>query len=217
MDQLDPKKSGVTYPAPLLVETDTIRDGPNWRLCVTGVTSRVHSQSWLAIGEQEPTKANSTETNFSQQVTDLHQVSDRSTGAKWYMLAANRKHEMQHVNEWKTGFVKDWPAVQAAIESIHIPAGIFGFSVSKERATGILRGSISFGKALDTSSASGNYPTFWDPAHDDAGMRAIEHTVVDPRIKELCANAKSLGWRAPGGAVSTGCVICSHHGIPDAT
>ena len=215
LDQLDPKKSGVTAPGKLDVRTETVRDGPNWRLCVTGVTSVVHSQSWLAIGEQEPTIVNSTEANFCEQVRDLHQVSDRATGSHWYMQAATKKHELQHVEEWKKGFIKDWPAVQAAIESIHLPASIVGISISKQGATEMLRGSTSFEKAVDTSSAGGHFPTFWNAAHDDDAMRRIEHTVVDPRIKELCNHAQKSGWRATGSPSSTGCVICPHHGVPD--
>lgn len=215
LDQLKPRVSGVTRPARVLnVETRTVRDGPDWRLCVTGVASVVHVETWLAVGEREPTVANSTEANFCEQVTNLHQVSERSSASRWYMIEATRKHERRHAAEWETAFATDWPAVQLRIESIRVPATFAGLSIDEDAATEMLRGSRKFRAAIDTTDAGGNYPTFW-VEHDDATMRAIEHTVVDPRITQLCEHAKATGWKAPASTAVTGCPVCVHHGVTD--
>ncbi|MDP8969065.1 MAG: hypothetical protein M3N52_00845, partial [Actinomycetota bacterium] len=194
---------GITYPDPLEVRTEAVKDGADWRLCVKSVTSNVRCHSRLLPGppQVEPTTANATSGNFCTQVGELDVLGTCS--GKWYMLNAVRAHEAVHVNEWKTSFPTDWPAVQAKIEGITVPAS--GITSLQGVAHFIMRASTEYHDAIQTNAT--NFPTFWGIPDPNANTNAAEHAVVDPRIDQICNHAKAQGWN-PGG-----CGVCSGRGI----
>jgi hypothetical protein len=155
-------------------------------------------------GEKEPTTSNATSGNFCNQVSELDALG-KCPGGSWYMLAAVKAHEAVHVDEWKTSFPTDWPAVKAKIEAITVPAS--GATKGKKEATKQMRASAAFKSAIDTSNGGGNFPTFWAIADPNAKTNAAEHAVVDPRVTQICQHAKKKGW-APGG-----CAVCTAKGI----
>ena len=194
---------GITSPDPLQVSTLTCRDGANWHLRVTRVKSIIRTFSRQLPGQSEPTVGNSTAANFCAQVTELDNLG--SCAGSWYMLAAVRAHERVHVDEWRTSMGSDWPAQKAIIEGLSVPAS--GATKSRRAARRAMRSSAAFTNALQTSSASGNYPAFWGIPDPNAQTNAAERVIVTPRIRQLCVHARNRGW-APGG-----CAVCSNLGI----
>lgn len=192
---------GITAPDALKVSTTTCKDGTDWRLRVTGVSSTVRKFSRLLPGQKEPTTWNAKKTNFCAQVTELDNLGN-CPGA-WYMLAAVQAHENVHVKEWKTSFPTDWPTVKATIEGISVAAS--GATAKQSAATKHMRTSATFTAALKTNAT--NFPTFWGIADPNANTDAAERKVVDPRITAICKHAKSKKWN-PGG-----CAACVAKGI----
>lgn len=192
---------GITAPDNLKVSTKTCKDGTDWRLRVTGVTSKVRHFSRLLSGQKEPTTSNATKTTFCDQVGELDKLG--TCAGAWYMLSAVKAHEAVHVKEWKTSFPTDWPAVKTTIEGISVPAS--GTTEKKGAATKDMRASAAFTGALDTSAT--NFPVFWAIADPNANTDAAERKKVDPRIKAICKHAKSKKWD-PGA-----CAVCAAKGI----
>ncbi|MEC4748958.1 hypothetical protein [Methylomicrobium sp. Wu6] len=194
---------GITSPDPLQVATRTCRDGANWRLRVRRVRSVVRTFSRQLAGQREPTVGNSTAANFCTQVSDLDALGN--CPGNFYMLAAVRAHEQVHVDEWRTSMGSDWPAQQAIIDGLSVPAA--GATRRRSAATAAMRSSAAFTNAIQTSNASGNYPAFWGIPDPNINTQAAERVVVAPRIRQLCVNARNRGW---GPAA---CPVCVNNGI----
>lgn len=194
---------GITYPDALETRTEAVKDGTDWRLCVKSVTSNVRHHSRLLPGppQVEPTTANATSGKFCTQVGELNRLGTCS--GNWYMLSAVKAHEAVHVNEWKTSFPTDWPAVQAKIEAITVPAS--GITAIQGVAHFIMRASTAYQDAIQTNAT--NFPTFWAIPDPNANTDAAEHAVVDPRIDQLCNHAKAKKWSPEA------CGVCSARGI----
>jgi len=193
---------GITAPDDLVVTTTTCEDGAgNWTLRVMGVTSRVRTFSRLLAGQSEATTARSTSANFCAQAHELDVLGTCAGG--WYMLAAVKAHERVHVNEWKTSFPTDWPAVKATIEGLTVPKS--GATASQKAATAALRSLPAFTNAMSTGAT--NFPTFWAIPDPNANTDAAERAIVDPRITAICNKARSKKW---GPAA---CAECSARGI----
>ena len=184
---------GITSPDNLKVRTTTCEDGAgNWTLRVLSVLSRVRTFSRLLAGQREPTVASSRRTTFCTQVHELD-VLGVCPGA-WYMLAAVKAHERVHVDEWKSSFPTDWPAVQTIIEGLTVPKS--GATAGRAAATAALRSSVAFTNALRTGNGVG-FPTFWAIPDPNANTDAAERAIVDPRITAICNKAQTKGW-SPG-------------------
>jgi hypothetical protein len=193
---------GITAPDDLVVTTRTCEDGAgNWTLRVQGVTSRIRTFSQLLAGQAEATTASSTSGNFCPQVHELD-VLGTCAGA-WYMLSAVRAHERVHVQEWKTSFPADWPAVKATLEGLTVPKA--GATAAQKAATAALRALPAFTSALRTNAV--NFPTFWAIPDPNPSTNAAERAVVDPRITAICNKAKTKKWN-PGA-----CAECSARGF----
>lgn len=195
---------GVTEPDELGIATETCRDGPNWRLIVTRVNSVIRSHSRLLPGQAEPVPdVNTTAGNFCDQVTELDNLG--SCLGAWYMIRAVRAHEDVHVDEWRDNFTTDWNPLEAAIEALTVPAA--GATADRGAATAALRGTAVFNNARDTTSAGGNFPTFWAIPDPNANTDAAERAVVEPTIRWICKYAGWRGWN-PGH-----CAVCAAQGI----
>lgn len=194
---------GITEPDPLKVSTMTCKDGTDWKLRVTNVSSTIRTFSRHLAGEVEPTVGNSTSANFCTQVSDLDALGN--CPGSFYMLAAVRAHEAVHVDEWKTSAGSDWPAQQAIIDGLSVPAS--GATKNQAAATKSMRSSAAFQNALLTSRASGNYPAFWGIPDPNTNTNAAEQVIVAPRIRQLCVNARSKGW------TPSACPVCVANGI----
>jgi hypothetical protein len=194
---------GITHPDPMKVTTSTCKDGGNWQLRVKKVKSRARTFSRQIPGQQEPTTGNSTSGNFCQQVSDLDNLGN--CPGNWYMLSAVKAHEAVHVQEWKTSAGSDWPAQQAIIEGLSVPAS--GATKSSKAATKNMRSSAAFQNALKTNRGSGNYPAFWGIPDPNADTNAAERVIVGPRIKQICVHARSKGW------TPSACPVCVANGI----
>jgi len=192
---------GETAPDPLQLRVKVCKDGGSWQLRVAGVTSVVRTHSRQLPGQREPSRANSTSTNFCPQVSELDQLG--ACPGSWYMLQAVRAHEAVHVNEWKSSYPTDWPTQKAIIEGLTVPAS--GTTADAGAAFTALTALPAYQNALLTSTA--NYPAFWGIADPNANTIAAERAVVDPRIRDLCVNARNKKWN-PGG-----CPVCSAIGI----
>jgi len=194
---------GITSPDPLQVTTKTCRDGANWHLRVTKVKSIIRTFSRQLPGQHEPTVGNSTAANFCPQVTELDTLG--SCAGSWYMIAAVRAHERVHVDEWRTSMGGDWLTQKGIIEGLSVPAS--GATKSKAAATTAMRTSAAFVNALQTDSATGNYPAFWGIADPNIQTDAAERVIVTPRIRQLCVHARNRGWGPAG------CPVCANLGI----
>jgi hypothetical protein len=192
---------GITAPDKLSVKTKTCKDGTDWNLRVTGVTSKIRRFSRLLPGQKEPSTGRAKSGNFCDMTTELDALGN-CPGA-WYSLRAVKAHENVHVGEWKSSFPADWPAVQAAIEGITVPAS--GATKSKGKATKAMRSSATFTAAIATNTT--NFPTFWAIPDPNGNTDAAERAVVDPKIVRICKHAKKKGWSPAA------CAPCNARGI----
>jgi hypothetical protein len=193
---------GITVPDHLVVTTKTCEDGlGNWTLRVMGVRAGVRTFSRLLAGVTKPTVASSNAANFCTRAHELD-VLGVCPGTV-YMLAAVKAHERVHIQEWKTSFPTDWPAVKAAIEGLTVPTS--GATATQRAATAALRAQPGFTNAMRPDAT--NFPTFWGIADPNANTDAAERAIVDPRITAICNRAKSRGF-GPGA-----CAECSARGI----
>lgn len=195
---------GITNPDRLGVRTTTCRDGANWRLRVRRVNSVIRLYSRQLLGQNEPIPGvNTTSANFCDQARELNALG--ACPGKWYMIRAVRAHEEVHVNEWRNNFNNDWSALQATIEGLSVPAS--GPTLTRAAATTALRSLPAFRNSLLTTSASGNFPTFWGIPDPNPNTNAAERAIVKPRIIWICKRAKWDRW------IPAGCPTCVGVGI----
>jgi hypothetical protein len=192
---------GITKPDKLKVRTKTCKDGTDWSLRVTGITSKIRKFSRLLPAQKEPNTRRARSGNFCDMTTELDALG--TCAGAWYSLRAVKAHENVHVGEWKSSFPSDWPPLQVAIEGITVPAS--GATKSKAKARKAMRSSATFTAALNVGTA--NFPTFWAIPDPNGNTDAAERAVVDPKIVRICKHAKKKGWSPAA------CAPCNARGI----